>query len=139
MDEDEIMYRLLNVLLGLGLLYLIPVFFRKKDILYGIVGNIGCPIHAFTGGYCPGCGGTRAVRMLLEGHILKSLYYHPLVGYVALGAAVFWGSHTLKHITHGRIRGIAVRPAYYYVGIAILVLNCIIKNYFYFALGISLI
>lgn len=139
MDENEIMYRLLSVLLGIGLLYLIPVVFLKKDILYGMAGAIGCPIHVFTGGYCPGCGGTRAVRALFKGDILKSLYYHPLVVYVAVGVTVFWVSHTLKHLTHGRIRGIAMHCSYYYVGIAITVLNCIIKNYYFFAYGISLI
>lgn len=29
--------------------------------------------------YCPGCGGTRAVKALLTGHPLRSLVYNPIV------------------------------------------------------------
>ena len=36
-----------------------------------------CPFHHFTGYYCPGCGGTRAVLNLLHGKILTSVMYHP--------------------------------------------------------------
>ena len=28
-----------------------------------------CPLHAYTGYYCPGCGGTRATFALLHGQI----------------------------------------------------------------------
>ena len=46
----------------------------------------GCPclFRSLTGLYCPGCGGTRAVRYLLQGEIGRSLWYHPLVGYMAV-------------------------------------------------------
>ena len=29
--------------------------------------------------YCPGCGGTRALRALLKFNIMQSLYYNPMV------------------------------------------------------------
>ena len=32
-----------------------------------------CPIHAVTGWYCPGCGGTRAVGALLRGDLVGAL------------------------------------------------------------------
>ena len=32
-----------------------------------------CPIHAVTGWYCPGCGGTRAVGALLRGDVVAAL------------------------------------------------------------------
>lgn len=40
-----------------------------------------CMIHRMTGYYCPGCGGTRATYALLQGKIITSLYYHPIVVY----------------------------------------------------------
>lgn len=41
--------------------------------------TIGCPVHAVTGGFCPGCGSTRAVHELLHGDVVASLAAHPLV------------------------------------------------------------
>lgn len=32
--------------------------------------------------YCPGCGGTKALRNLVAGHIIKSILYNPLVVYL---------------------------------------------------------
>ena len=39
---------------------------------------IGCPVHAVTGGFCPGCGSTRAVHELVHGDVVGSLVCHPL-------------------------------------------------------------
>ncbi len=41
--------------------------------------TIQCPVHGVTGGFCPGCGSTRAVHELLHGDIVGSLACHPLV------------------------------------------------------------
>lgn len=43
--------------------------------------------HALTGLYCPGCGGTRSVYLLLTGHPLRSLLYHPITLYAAVAIA----------------------------------------------------
>lgn len=37
-----------------------------------------CPFHALTGAYCPGCGGTRAVRALLAGQMAALLCAAPV-------------------------------------------------------------
>ncbi|MGN0299335.1 MAG: DUF2752 domain-containing protein [Lachnospiraceae bacterium] len=137
-DEDEILYRLLLCLVGLGVIYLIPVLFCDFDPMYGVNGNMPCLIHTVTGGYCPGCGGTRAVAALLKGEILQSLYYNPFVLYMAAGIAAFLLSHTLKHLTKNRIHGLHCRSAFFYVGFGILAVNMLIKNYCYFVLGIAM-
>ncbi len=40
---------------------------------------IGCPIRALTGGFCPGCGSTRAIDELLHGDLIGSMTCHPMV------------------------------------------------------------
>ena len=42
--------------------------------------------------YCPGCGGTRAIKALFRGHFIKSFWYHPFVIYAVLIAGLFLGS-----------------------------------------------
>lgn len=47
-------------------------------------GLVLCPYRVCTGGYCPGCGGTRAARQLLGGDIAGAWHHHP---WVVLAAA----------------------------------------------------
>src|SRR5690606_32381537 len=35
--------------------------------------TVQCPVHGVTGGFCPGCGSTRAVHELLHGDVAGSL------------------------------------------------------------------
>ena len=41
--------------------------------------NFSCVMYDLTGLYCPGCGGTRSINYLLNGHFLTSFIYHPFV------------------------------------------------------------
>ena len=38
-----------------------------------------CPLRAFTGLYCPGCGMTRGLHQLLHGNVAAALAYNPLI------------------------------------------------------------
>ena len=89
-----------------------------------------CTVLAHTGWYCPGCGGTRAVIALLHGHPLASLYYHPIVLYAGAVFTVFMVSQTLQRLTGGRVRGMRYRDIYLYIGIAVILINWIVKNVF---------
>ncbi len=53
--------------------------------------NSECAFHQMTGLYCPGCGGTRAFYALLDGDLVRSLLYHPIVayGYLCIVAVIF--------------------------------------------------
>ena len=38
----------------------------------------GCPMHALTGLYCPGCGATRALHALVHGDLGQAMAMNPL-------------------------------------------------------------
>ena len=98
----------------------------------------GCIWDRLLGIYCPGCGGTRALKAFLEGQFLVSLKYHPLVGYVFLLTFLFFGSFLLQLVTKGKIKRLRLRPIYLYLGLVITVANCLIRNYLRFRFGIYL-
>lgn len=98
-----------------------------------------CTFFKATGYYCPGCGGTRAVICLIDGHLLDSLIYHPLIIYLSGIYAVFMISHTIEKIgdcynkSKGRekilpIHGLKFRPWYLYVALIIVFINVTLKN-----------
>ncbi len=41
--------------------------------------SVGCPVQRIFCLYCPGCGGTRAVKALLRGDLLTSVQSNPVV------------------------------------------------------------
>ena len=50
-----------------------------------------CPLHRYTGLWCPGCGTTRALHQLLHGNLVAAFWFNPLaisllpvVGYLFL-------------------------------------------------------
>ena len=90
--------------------------------------GLPCLFHLLTGLYCPGCGGTRAVKYLLQGQILKSIQYHPLVVYVAVVAAGGAASHLLARILHRPGLKMSKYDWYVYIGIGVIVVNWIFKN-----------
>lgn len=121
-NEDILYYT------GWALLILAGLFVFLVEILgFRIPG--GCIFHLVTGFYCPGCGGTRAVKAMLTGHFLKSLYYHPAVLPTAAMYFMFMGSHTAARICkNGKIKGMKFRFLYLYICCGLVVLNVILKN-----------
>ena len=37
-----------------------------------------CPLHRYTGLWCPGCGTTRALHQLLHGNVAAAFHFNPL-------------------------------------------------------------
>ncbi len=87
-----------------------------------------CPVYSLTGFFCPGCGGTRAFRLLLQGKPLASLLCHPLALYGLALYTLFMAGHTLKIFTRGKIKGFAYRHIYIKIAVAFLILNVLVKN-----------
>lgn len=114
-------------------------YFALLKKLFDLIVRMPCLFHALTGWYCPGCGGTRAVKYLLQGQILTSLQYHPLVVYMAVVTAVelvswmaakLWGRPGL-YLGHG--------VCFIYVGIGVTAVNWIVKNVLLIGFGIDLL
>ena len=108
-------------------------WFKK---IFGL--GLPCLFHSLTGLYCPGCGGTRAVRSLLRGDLRMSFQYHPLVLYAVLVLFLemflraFKRRETpLDHKKRARIMILA--------GAAIVAANWIFKNYMLVIKGVDLL
>ena len=87
-----------------------------------------CIFYNLFGLYCPGCGGTRALRALCNGRVVLSLWYHPLVSYTAGVYIFFMLSHTWERLNLPCIKGMRYRDIYGYIAIGILILHFVLKN-----------
>lgn len=66
-----------KVLVILVPIVLVTVLILFKESIIAWAQNFPkCPFRELTGLYCPGCGNTRSIIHLLEGHILTSLRYN---------------------------------------------------------------
>ena len=91
--------------------------------------DLPCLLYTFTGYYCPGCGGTRAVYALLHLQLWRSFCYHPLVPYSAAVYLWFMISHTIEKLSRHRLRiGMKWNPCWLWVALVILVLNVLVKD-----------
>lgn len=125
-EQDRIMYIIGLIILGIFLIAGI-FFFTNEGLLRAIMPP--CAFYKITGYYCPGCGATRSVYALFQGHPLQSLFYHPFILYTFLVGGWFMLSQTIELFSKGKVRiGMHFRPIWAYVGIAIIFLNCIIKD-----------
>ncbi len=102
-----------------------------------LLGITECRFKQVTGFYCPGCGGTRAVKALLSGHIIKAIIYHPFVPYCLFMWIIYEGSHILEMLHVPKIKGMKFENAYAYFGIYIIFINWILKNFILFLLNHS--
>ncbi len=80
---------------------------------------VGCPIHAVTGGFCPGCGSTRAVHELVHGDVAGSLVCHPLVVPVIALVVYLWVSWVARRRAGDR-PGWALSPTQLPAGVPML-------------------
>ena len=93
-------------------------------------GQMPCVFQELTGLYCPGCGGTSAVKALLKGDVITSILYHPLILYVVFVAVLFAFSYLIYAKTKNPKFRLHFDNKYAYIGIGIIVINFVIKNYY---------
>ena len=88
-----------------------------------------CLLRSFTGYYCPGCGGTRALYALLHLQLWRSVCFHPLVPYGAAVYLWFMISHTIEKLSRHRLRiGMKWNPVWLWIALGIQALNVLIKD-----------
>lgn len=113
-------------------LFLVPAgmlgFLVYDNLLMDPFEGFTCGLYFLCGIYCPGCGGTRAVKALLDGAVLQSVWYHPLVLYSVILFGGFMVTHTLERFHVKGICGWRFHSWYLYGALAILILNFILKN-----------
>ncbi|MCM1024936.1 MAG: DUF2752 domain-containing protein [Roseburia sp.] len=128
--EDELFYMGLAAIPAaalFGLCYHVAGYFLPQNF---------CVFSVLFGIYCPGCGGTRALRALLQGRFLLSVWYHPLVPYMAVMYLGFMGSHAFRRLGWERIRGWKFHNWYLWAGVALISVNFIVKNVLRLGFGI---
>ena len=77
---------------------------------------------------------------LLHGHLIRSFVLHPFVPYTAVFGGWFMLSQTLQRISRGRLHiGMHFRSLYMWLALAIIVVNCIVKNMLILFCGIHLL
>ncbi len=80
------------------ILLLAAFLFRAE--LFVAAAKIGrymfCPLYAFTGILCPGCGGTRAVLALLHGDVWLSLRCNPSVAGIVIFLLLWYAEAVSK-------------------------------------------
>lgn len=123
--NDEIFYKLGKILLLPGILGAVFLHIIGRE---GIGAFPPCVFRNATGLFCPGCGGTRAIYYFVRGEIIKSFFFHPFVPYTVIVYILFMCvMYYRKH--YGKKEYKAIRlERYIYVGIAILLLQCILKE-----------
>lgn len=113
---------------------LIYFFLAGRDL-----NRSGCAFQMMFGMYCPGCGGTRALNELLHGHLIRSIWYHPLVPYGAGLYLVFMVTWTAARLRlFGITKGLKFHDKYMYGMLVIVAVNFIIKNVLKLCFSIAL-
>ncbi len=124
MDTDKCLFLFGNIFLIIGIIVGIIVVVAHIPLGTGE----DCSFHRFTGLYCLGCGGTRAMLAFLKGDILTSMRYHVFTTYSLVWYILFMGSHYVSLITKGRIKGMRFRLRYIIIGVILLVGHFVIRN-----------
>lgn len=129
---------------GLCAWFMMPLIWQINSLIETAQAEYGLPclFRFFTGLYCPGCGGTRAVKALLSGKILRSLYFHPFVLYVVVAAAsetAFWIEKRLRPSAK-KLSGFSRRlPRWAIGGLTVVLVNWIVKNGALILFGIAMV
>lgn len=114
------------------LLVILIIVLKVTDL--GILNALPeCAFYSMTGIVCPGCGGTRAVRFLLKGDVVRSFMYHPFVIYCLVSYIVFMVYEFIK-VHFKKFKKVFPVEIVCCVGVGVLLLQWIVKVVLQFVL-----
>lgn len=116
--------------LGLGVSAIVILLFVMTRIIHIDIFSYfpECYFYKKTGYFCFGCGSTRAIKELLKGHFIKSIYYNANIVYVTAVFGWFMSSSTLNFVTRGKITCMKIKPVHAYVILFLSLTQFIVKN-----------
>ena len=77
-----------------------------------------CPLHEWTGLYCPGCGATRAMHQLVHGHLAAAFRLNPLAILALPGVGYLWV----------RREPLAMKPIWIWVLVGAMLVFGVVRN-----------
>ena len=93
-----------------------------------LLGLYQCPIHALTGLLCPGCGGTRSIKALLQGRGVLAVHENPAAVLLVLAALLRY----LEGILQACGREVHLLPRkrwFWYVMIGLVLVWAVLRNF----------
>lgn len=87
-----------------------------------------CILYSFTGYYCLGCGGTRALSALLKGHFIRSFTDNPIIILTVIHCVMLYIQLFIKtFFTEKKI--IPESRIYYLILSGILIIYYLVRNF----------
>ena len=117
-------YAFYSILITYVLFFIFAFLYFK--FLYKYISIPECPIHKYLGFFCPACGCTRALISLINLDLIQSFLYNPIILYTFFITSLFL---IIEFINIFLNKNLTLPWKFFvYLGITILITNCILQN-----------
>lgn len=96
-----------------------------------------CSFKTHFGMYCPGCGGTRALIALLQGDVIQSLKYNPIILLFILDILSMTLLSIVENRSQEKYRGVKIRLFVNLSFLLFIILFFITRNVLLYKFGID--